>query len=981
MARKTKKAQAQPAAPRTYHSTPAAPQQVHFPARRTTIVKTYSSRRSASARTLRQQTLTQIDYVKQAETSNESALEPSPSKPERPQKRRKTMGDAPSSSFHTQTLTQFLSNKGDKDQEDDLLQIKDSDGEDDDDVWEIPDYEEELPTLPKPRGSSGKRKQPTRDVEQAEPKGKKKGKGKAALFAPHVPSTPSSKRIKVNLDEVPSSQPTPFTPALEDVTPLYLKRLGPPGEDRSPLKERSTNIAPTPTLEDVSKRPRNLVIQDSYSTGSSARFSSSLAGSSPNKKADETPKNAPRREPLAELPVGSFDLGEDAGNQSEQETPTRPRTGSAKRVYHEIPDSDEELESVGPSPMTNKSIQSQHYKLNSEQESQEIVSVGDGEVNISAPSSPPGVVNVPRTPHKVQSTAGRTRSQVSQRRTPATPVIYEDPSAPAPNTPVIFEDPDAGDQIVMESPAPPFQVLGAAPDAIALSDPPRPKTPVLDEDSASTASESEDAGPGPGTPTPIARKVQIQLPPSSAAEEDEIFLETPRRISPRKPSPKKHTLAASHRHTQGKSQHQGKSQLYSQGLESQRVPLEVIRNMGPITDRSDILISIHPEPLKEIVAGTKDHEFRSYKLPEETTRLWIYTTRPVGEVRYMARIGPPRKQGEPNSQSGLGNAEFNNGEMGANMHAYELIQVYELNNPVPQAEMKEHGMGDKAPQRYRIVPPAIVGQLLGNLKRALFAEGNELDEDEEEEDDLDGGPDLTVSQELEEQIRSDIIGSTQVVPAHEEVEVIPASQEDPPPPPRTVEKMKAAVAIPKVAETPKTSRRAGFVGDLPRKDDEIFARPALPRAAPPPAPAPAPTGGSRFSSRIRSQRSQQQQQQQQYQLPRVPTNFNGLRPSQATTASQVSSPGVSPSKLHSSSSLSSVPRPSTSDGPDVLRQLDDDYDGGDSSPLRVGTVSQLNRMVMQDSLMVDEVRPPPMPVILDSDDEGEEDEDAFLPTR
>ncbi|KAM7199654.1 hypothetical protein V8F33_004306 [Rhypophila sp. PSN 637] len=928
MARKTKKAQAQPAAPRTYHSTPAAPQQVHFPARRTTIVKTYSSRRSASARTLRQQTLTQIDYVKQAETSNESALEPSPSKPERPQKRRKTMGDAPSSSFHTQTLTQLLSNKGEKDHEDDLLQIKDSDEEDDDDVWEIPDYEEELPTLPKPKGST--------------------------LFAPHAPSTPSSKRIKVNLDEVPNSQPTPFTPALEDVTPLYLKRLGPPGEDRSPLKERSTNNAPAPTLEDMSKRPRNLVIQDSYSPGSSARFSSSLAGSSPNKKADETPKNAPRREPLAELPVGSFDLGEDAGNQSEQETPTRPRTGSAKRVYHEIPDSDEELESVGPSPLKSKSTQSQHYKLNSEQESQEIVSVGDGEVNISAVSSPPSVVNVPRIPHKVQNTAGRTRSQVSQRRTPATPVIYEDPSAPAPNTPVIFEDPDAGDQVVMESPAPPFQVLGAAPDAIVLSDPPRPKTPVLEEDSASTASESEDAGPGPGTPTPIARKVQIQLPPSSAAEEEEILLETPRRISPRKPSPKKHTSAAGHRHTQGKSQHQGKSQLYSQGLESQRVPLEVIRNMGPITDRSDILISIHPEPLKDIVAGTKDHEFRSYKFPEETTRLWIYTTRPVGEVRYMARIGPPRKQGEPNSQSGLGNAEFNNGEMGANMHAYELIQVYELNNPVPQAEMKEHGMGDKSPQRYRIVPPAIVGQLLGNLKRALFAEGNELDEDEEEEDDLDGGPDLTVSQELEEQIRSDIIGSTQVVPTHEEVEVIPASQEDPPPPPRTVEKMKAAVS-----------------------DDEVFARPALPRTAAP-QPAVAATG-SRFSSRIRNQRSQQQQQQ--YQLPRVPNNFNGVRPSQATTASQVSSPGVSPSKLHSSSSLSSVPRPSTSDVPDVLRELDDDYDSGDSSPPRVGTVSQLNRMVMQDSLMVDEVRPPPMPVILDSDHEGEEDEDAFLPTR
>lgn len=969
------------------------------------MVKTYSTRKTVSARSLRQQTLTQIDYVKQADAddADDSSLLESPSKPERPKKRRKTMGDTPNSSFHTQTLTQFLSEKGDNEQDDDLLQIKGSDEEDDKDVWEIPEDEDELPTLPRPEGSGSKRKQATRDVKQEEVKmkGKLKGKGKSTgkevLFAPHAPSTPSSKRIKVNLDEVPSSQPTPFTP-FGDQEPFFSKRHPPLGEYRSPLKQRSTNDAPVITEADISKRPRNLVIQDSYSPGSSARFSSSLAGSSPNKKLEETPDKRPRREPLAELPLGSYDLGEDAGDDGpDQETPTRPRTGSSQRVYREIPDSDAELESVGPSPLKSRSTQSQ-LRRNSEQESQEVITTEDVEADIAAASTPGSAVRIPQTPHKTRNVLA---AHSSQRAPPESPVIYMDPNAPAPKTPTIYEDPEPSDQATEARPPPQITDINEDQDT---GDPVTETSHVVGDDSASTASESED-GPNPGTPTPVAKKVQIQLPPSSMPEEDEeeILRETPRRISPRKRSPQKHTPKKSspllQRHTQ-RHHTQAKSQLYSQGLESQRVPLDVIRNMGPITDTSDILVSIHPDPLQDIVAGTKDHEFRPYKFPAGTTRLWIYTTRPVGEVRYMARIGPPRKQGEPNSQSGLGNAEFNKGDLGANMHAYELIQVYELNNPVQKSEMKEHGMGEKSPHRYRIVPPAVVGQLLGNLKRKLFAEGDELEE-EEEEDDLDGGDggggaDMTVSQELEEQIRSDIIGSTQMVPRssqerrhapHEEI--IPESQEKTP---RTAEKTGSPPVKEKENITPrKTSRQVGkakstamatstSIFGQPRQDDDVFARPALPCPAPAPSgsPPPATTTGSRFSSRIQNQRSQREPQ-------RAPSYGNNgmVRPSQATTASEISSPGGSPSKA-SSSLLSSVPRPSTGSVPDgLLREFDDDF----SSPILglagLGTASQVNRLVMQDSLMVDEVRAPPQRVIWDSDsDEGEGEgvEDGVLPT-
>ncbi|KAM7204903.1 hypothetical protein V8F20_003365 [Naviculisporaceae sp. PSN 640] len=962
MARKARRGQAQAAATRTYHSTPAAPEQIYFPARRTTVVKTYSTRKTSSARSLRQQTLTQIDYVKQAEAgdADDSALLESPTKPERPKKRRKTLGDTPSSSFHTQTLTQFL--KGDNDQEDDMMQIKDSDEEDDKDV--------------KMKGNA-----------RTKGKGKGKGKGKEVLFAPPAPAptTPSSKRIKVNLDEVPSSQPTPFTPLNGQ---SFTDKYGPLGEYRSPLKEKSANDASVITQAQISKIPRNLTIQDSYSPGSSAQFSSSLASSSPNKKPDETPDKRPAREPLAELPLGSYDLGEDAGfDGPEQETPTKPRTRSSqRRSYREIPDSDAELESVGPSPLKSRSTLSQ-LRRDSEQESQEVITSEDVEVDIAAASTPGSVVRIPQTPHKARSVLA---AHSGQRAVPESPVIYTDPHAPAPGTPAIYVDPEPGDQAT-EAPAPyeNTEINEDQETSDLVTETPRRNAKVIDDDSASTASESED-GPDPGTPTPVAKKVQIQLPPSSGPEEEEeeeeeILRETPRKISPRKRSPRKNPSPKKssplfQRQTQRQTQRQhtqGKSQYYSQGLESQRIPLEEIRNLGPITDTSDALITMPPDSLDKIVGGTKDHEFRPYKFPTETTRLWIYTNRPVGEVRYMATIGPPKKQGEPDSQTGEGNSEFNSGLFGEKMHAYELIQVYELNNPVPKKDMKEHGMGDKSPHRYRLVPPAIVGQLLANLKRKLFLERGELgeDEDELEEEGLEGGDkeDLTVSQELEEQIRSDIIGSTQMVPPrssqeeggrhvppqpHEEI--IPASQEE-----------------------------------TPRTDDDVFARPALPRPAPPPSrsgpppPATATATASRFSSRIRSQRSQRSQRS----LQRVPSHENRnsgngnnmVRPSQATTASEISSPGGSPSKT-SSSLLSSVPRPSTSS---VLDALLDDC----SSPIlglggglaALGTASQVNRLVMQDSLMVDEVRAPPQGGIWDSDDEdeggeGEDQEDGVLPT-
>lgn len=193
----------------------------------------------------------------------------------------------------------------------------------------------------------------------------------------------------------------------------------------------------------------------------------------------------------------------------------------------------------------------------------------------------------------------------------------------------------------------------------------------------------------------------------------------------------------------------------SQAFESQRVPFEAIRQMAPQTDRSDIIISIHPEHVKNITDGRKTHEFRDYRISPTVSRIWIYMTRPVCQLKYMAIISGAKEPGEISSEDhGIGNKEFNEGKKAK--FAYELKQVYQLNNPVSLERMKQNGWVGGAPQKYIYVPPAVLGELMGNLQRALFLEPGEAQS---------SLAPMSISQELEEQLRTDIAQSTQVMQA------------------------------------------------------------------------------------------------------------------------------------------------------------------------------------------------------------------------
>ncbi|KAI0594122.1 hypothetical protein F4775DRAFT_586303 [Biscogniauxia sp. FL1348] len=417
---------------------------------------------------------------------------------------------------------------------------------------------------------------------------------------------------------------------------------------------------------------------------------------------------------------------------------------------------------------------------------------------------------------------------------------------------------------------------------------------------------------------------QEASPHVSHAEEDDKPVSSPPSVIERTPasSPQK---GGTDRTPTTENVSPTRDMMCTQGVESQRLPLEAIYALGPQTPRSDIMVSLHPEHVSKIVDRTKDHEFRSWKIPPEVSRIWIYITKPVYELRYMCIFGPPKVPGEIQDEAGIGNADFNKGKQ-VMKYAYEILQVYQLNNPVSLEEMKSKGWVSSAPQKYAFIPPAVVGELTANLRCALFG-GDAGDAPL-----VPSSPHVTVSQELQAQLQSDADYSTQHPPpadVDDDEEVVPSSQ------------------------TPRKQPRAQPAA-VQAEDASPFVKPALPKTH---------SGSSaaqELPPLLPSQRSQ------------------GVRPSQATTVSQSSSPGLSQAK--------STPRPAAFNASSQPRHPA----GGNcrsSSPAATGRRRQRRRhgppsslsplrssqfptrsQMLPDSLVNQEFEEPP-PIIWDSADE------------
>jgi hypothetical protein len=151
----------------------------------------------------------------------------------------------------------------------------------------------------------------------------------------------------------------------------------------------------------------------------------------------------------------------------------------------------------------------------------------------------------------------------------------------------------------------------------------------------------------------------------------------------------------------------------------QHVSTEDIELLRERSSKSDIIISIHPKYVADIVGRTKDHEFRTYMIPNQVKRMWIYETAPSSSIKYMASISAAKKPGQISNLRGMGNREFNAGGV-EYYYAYEIFQVYSLADPLPLTTLKAKGWIKGPPQKYLYVQPMVLDRLLSNLEYTLF---------------------------------------------------------------------------------------------------------------------------------------------------------------------------------------------------------------------------------------------------------------------
>lgn len=657
----------------------------------------------------------------------------------RGRKRRKTDGDlelhgdekesVSSSRFHTQTLTQMPSWR----QEEELW-----DGFDDDDMALYQSaIETENRTKSMPPSNKRKRQSPP----QVKPV-----HGKSAMEPPSQPSMASNAAIletpkkQIIQSVIPDSQPSdsPFTPVLASQQVPKCPTPGIPsvtrssqrfwspmtqGVDRTPLKAQSSNLEKsTPTASSkmpVPPRRTRSEIPDSYSTVNGGLSSSPAPAASPS-----LGRSAEKRQPLAEISLEevanmSVELGEDVVERSV--------TGS--RHSQELRRFDDEI------------IQDSDY------ESEAFVDEEDALKRPGTPSPRQLAVAGDVMGEGCVSEAPEVESgqkETSQESSPRRALLDDAVMDRAEEMVEILEDHDAQDVVR-------FTPLHKALREITKQ--------TLEAEDIARASADLDT-PTRSAPKPTTQQASSHNPahrsstPVPPTDEDDTELETPSRPR-RRPS----SSSAVDKETPLSSPHKTSpvmpavSQLgysyKSQAFESQRVPFEIIRQMAPQTDRSDVIITISAEDVKQIIEGTKTHEFRDFRLAGNVARLWIYIPQPLQELKYMATISEFKLPGDiAASDPGIGNTDFNEGK--STKYGYELKQVYQLNNPVSLERMMENGWVEQAPEKYEYVPPAVLGELMGNLRCALF-----------EDHDYSEGP-ATISQELEEQIRSDVAHSTQL---------------------------------------------------------------------------------------------------------------------------------------------------------------------------------------------------------------------------
>ena len=136
--------------------------------------------------------------------------------------------------------------------------------------------------------------------------------------------------------------------------------------------------------------------------------------------------------------------------------------------------------------------------------------------------------------------------------------------------------------------------------------------------------------------------------------------------------------------------------------------------------KGDILISIQPAYMANIVSRVKTHEFRKYLIPKSVKRMWFYITAPCQRLQYIAIISKGKEPGEIDAaDDGLGNVGFNE-ELKESKFAYEILQLYELKTPLSLRDLINREFVKGAPQKYQWVSEEMLSSILLEDQNRIF---------------------------------------------------------------------------------------------------------------------------------------------------------------------------------------------------------------------------------------------------------------------
>jgi hypothetical protein len=128
-----------------------------------------------------------------------------------------------------------------------------------------------------------------------------------------------------------------------------------------------------------------------------------------------------------------------------------------------------------------------------------------------------------------------------------------------------------------------------------------------------------------------------------------------------------------------------------------------------------VVLAIYPENVTHMHDGSKNHEFRKYRLPPDARYLWLYETTPVHGIRTIIEVDSVLLPGQVVGP-GRYNAEFNAGAKDAKF-AYPIKRLIKLPRVISSSELQTD-FAVIPPHRWCPAPFSLFDRFLPHLSRS-----------------------------------------------------------------------------------------------------------------------------------------------------------------------------------------------------------------------------------------------------------------------